>query len=274
MVSAKLRIVIPRFTAACITCIAVWWWPSMGCSAEQSDSSRSTPARPQPSDEDLRADYLSRCASGLTDEQIRSIIAEFQDAGLDFNWKDPHRTDEQLFALRASQHRWYLGLLKEGLSLTPEQSQEVTVKLTAVLSQGKAAFIKESKAPVLTDNPGDFAEILVAAREWLPNGDDPAQKRAILDLLPGRLCHLSPRQDQILKGDRLPNQPIPGGEIFPFSGIQKFLTADKMVFTNNPSVLQRQFLAQVRALHPSQFKTLLLLYPKTAAEIRGVLGES
>jgi hypothetical protein len=78
------------------------------------------------------ANYLAQAKRGMTEQEVRWMLEDFQAAGLD-------RTDDELDALdlaSAKAHRrkldqWYLAALSDGLSLSPLQKEEVTAKLDA-----------------------------------------------------------------------------------------------------------------------------------------------
>lgn len=76
------------------------------------------------------ANYLARAKRGMTEQEVRWMLEDFEAAGLD-------RVEDELVDLSAAKaHRqkleeWYLSALSEGLSLTPEQKEEVKVRLDA-----------------------------------------------------------------------------------------------------------------------------------------------
>jgi|GEM_PF-5860058 len=92
---------------------------------------------------DVVADYVARCEKGLTDQEIGWILEDFRNAGLDLDWRNPKITVEDLFSLRAAQHRWYHDALVEGLRLSPEQSTQVMTNLDELFEKTKQGFLAE-----------------------------------------------------------------------------------------------------------------------------------
>jgi hypothetical protein len=98
-----------------------------------------TPATPFTGD--VVADYITRCEKGTTDQEIRWILEDFRNAGLDFDWRDRTVAIEEAFHRRATQHRWYHDALVDGLRLSREQSAEVNTHLNQLLEREKVDLI-------------------------------------------------------------------------------------------------------------------------------------
>lgn len=76
------------------------------------------------------ANYLARAKRGMTQQEVRWMLEDFEAAGL-------NRDDDELDFSKAQAHRkkleeWYLAALSEGLSFTPAQKSEVKAKMDAL----------------------------------------------------------------------------------------------------------------------------------------------
>lgn len=83
------------------------------------------------------ANYLERAKRGMTDQEIRWMIADFQAAGLDGHDRDPFSKD---VTLRAKQQLWYLEAVVEALQLSPEQKSQARANLDEMLRKDIEAF--------------------------------------------------------------------------------------------------------------------------------------
>lgn len=250
----------------------------------------------QPFTGDPVADYIARCEKGMTDQEIGWIIEDFQNAGLDFDWENPAATDAQVFAARDAQQRWYRDALVDGLRLSPAQSEEATRKLGELFQIITADFLRDRESvkadgfnPVSNDN-----HALRFTESWLVGF---SSYPTATPFFPWKLCQLTPRQEHItwkqwfedlkkisestggplflfsgpyeddLKEHRLPGWVISPNSIFPLLDTQKLLTHDPFA---EPATDVTGFsdLENVRLLHPSQFKLVLMFNPDMARKIR------
>ena len=139
------------------------------------------------------ADYVTRCAKGLTDREIGWVLEDFRNAGLDQFAFTEATADQELFAYRAAQNRWYLDALIDGLRLNREQSDQVAKSLIEQLEKLKAAFKRNREEDGTGKRPA-FASSridLILSPFWLMGAED----HEIPDystFLPWDLCPLTP----------------------------------------------------------------------------------
>jgi hypothetical protein len=134
------------------------------------------------------AAYLERAKRGMTDQEIRWMIEDFQTAGLD---EEDHSLKG---TLRAKQQLWYLEALTEALQLSPDQRAQAKAKMAAMLATDVEAFEKG-----------------IAGEGGAGNGDGEPIGNAILispmadagvwllkdAYAPWNLCDLTKEQDQL-----------------------------------------------------------------------------
>lgn len=103
---------------------------------------------------DVVADYIARCGKGMTDQEIRWIVEDFQNAGLEQGhpWEEtnypadtvspPSPAElESLEIHAAAQQRWYRRTLVDGFRLSPEQSAQLNRSLTELRKKSQTEFI-------------------------------------------------------------------------------------------------------------------------------------
>jgi len=133
------------------------------------------------------AAYLERAKRGMTDQEIRWMIEDFQAAGLD-------EVDRSLKGtLRAKQQLWYLEALTEALQLSPEQKNQARARMDELLRKDMEAFeqgiggvteVREPTEAIPDESPiAPYAD----ATTWL-------LKDAYA---PWNLCDLSEEQSQL-----------------------------------------------------------------------------
>ncbi len=133
------------------------------------------------------AAYLERSKRGMTDQEIRWMIEDFQTAGLDGGERSLKGT------LRAKQQLWYLEALTEAFQLTPEQKSQARARMDELLKKDLEAFeqgvgaVTEVREP--TEAIPDEAPVALYAdaTTWL-------LKDAYA---PWNLCDLSAEQSQL-----------------------------------------------------------------------------
>lgn len=133
------------------------------------------------------ATYLERAKRGMTDQEIRWMITDFQAAGLDEVDRSPKGT------LRAKQQLWYLEALTEALQLSPEQRAQAKARMDDLLRKDIEAFeqgiggVTEVREP--TEGIPDDSPIA-------PNAD-PTTWLLKDACAPWNLCDLTKEQDQL-----------------------------------------------------------------------------
>lgn len=133
------------------------------------------------------AAYLERAKRGMTDQEIRWMIEDFQTAGLDEVDHSPRGT------LRAKQQLWYLEALTEALQLSQEQRSQARARMDELLRKDLEAFeqgvggvteVREPTEAIPDDSP------------IAPNAD--ATTWLLKDAYaPWNLCDLSEEQSQL-----------------------------------------------------------------------------
>lgn len=241
-------------------------------------------------------DYLARCKKGMTAQEVRWIVEDFQTAGLDAEIRTA--TPEEYAAQRRAQHSWYLDLLAEGLALSNDQRLAASEELDALLAEALERFddeLAEKASEVVEHNGNSFRIVesglinrLISAERWL------ADER----YAPWELCELT--EDQIrltwfgwvnsrrnAEPDSLTYEPdmpwfddrmVVGGPSDDGGWtIADFPTGDAPAAINGagsilPFVSVQKFLkgkgdgvgpldVQAMGCHPAQLKTLLLVNP-------------
>lgn len=246
---------------------------------------------------DPAVDYATRCEKGLTDREIGWILDDFSQSGLEIANFSDRTTDDEIFAYRAAQQRWYHAALVDGLRLTPEQSAHAASHMSELFRKLKADF--EEDQAKRDPNEIQFSSVarfdVLLSASWLFLAYDESSP-ADFRILPWDLCVLTPQQQEITwkdefsaglesaapaktpthrdflnthpfeNSDHIPEQWLLVDAILPVLKPQTFSTDDdeesgKFLLTN------------ARHLHPAQFKLLLLIYPHFAGEIRNALTE-
>ena len=239
-------------------------------------------------------------------EEIAWIIDDFKAAQL-----DPARnatTRDQCLTHRRSQHRWYLEALGDALSLSPVQAAEARRRLAQnfeqaasmfIASLGRSHAIRSAEETCIDTFENQTIRDLVSAGHWLFDPSIPA--------LPWDLCDLTPKQETITwkhwhdqpsdpddpDNSTNPNFLLPKPDcvgilsvrhlapasLMPANQILPFLTNQNFIEASNPletltDISAIELIAQIRALHPSQLKILLLLKPAMAFQIEDALNVS
>jgi hypothetical protein len=128
------------------------------------------------------AAYVARSKRGMTDQEIRWMIGDFQAAGLD---RPSHDANGER---RAREREWYLQAMTEALHLTAGQKAQAKAKMAALLAEDVKAFEKGMAGVGANPAPdtvaiGSYASTAV----WL-------FKDAYA---PWNLCDLTPEQDKL-----------------------------------------------------------------------------
>ncbi|MEO5916991.1 MAG: hypothetical protein ABIS50_22370 [Luteolibacter sp.] len=250
-----------------------------------------------PSNGDPVADYVARCEKGMTDREIGWILEDFRNSGLDQFAFSERSTDDELLAYRVAQNGWYREALIDGLRLNREQSKEVMQKQREQFEKLKAAF-KRNRAEDGTGIRPSFATSrfdLILSPFWLMG----AEEYEIPDystFMPWDLCSLTPQQEQITwKKEYLAEEESDTAVTFPVhprfknahpvdqsSGIFETWQIADAVFPflksqtfkpkeTNADVSGQVMLENLRLIHPSQFKIILMIAPNLARELQSAL---
>jgi hypothetical protein len=253
---------------------------------------------------DVVEDYLARCKKGMTAQEVRWIVEDFQKAGLDL--PPEGERIEKFVAVRLDQHRWYLELLADGLALDAEQRRVASEKLWLLADEATQKIAKElmehdaSVAKLLEKQP-EILRDLIDANRWLED-----ERYA-----PWELCELTKDQlrltwfgwvnsrrnaepdsltyepdmpwfdDRMVAGGPseggdwtiadFPTGDAPtaingAGSVLPFTAGQKFRKGDG----DGVGPLEHQAMG----CHPAQLKTLLMVAPTIASRLLQRLDET
>jgi hypothetical protein len=246
------------------------------------------------------ADYVARCEKGMTDREIRWMLEDFRNAGLDQVAFNEQSTDEALLAYRAAQNRWYRETLIDGLRLNREQSDQVAKRLIERLDQLKAAF-KRNREEDGTGQRSAFASSridLIFSPYWLMGAED-HEVPNYSTFLPWDLCSLTAQQEKITwkkeylevaESDSSPEfsdhslfkhtRPMDSAAglheiwliadaVFPLLKSQTIAPEQANAVTSREAML-----ANLRQLHQAQLKIILLVVPTLAEEIQIALDSS
>jgi hypothetical protein len=178
---------------------------------------RAPTGRVLPSTDPIAA-YLERAKRGMTDQEIRWMIEDFQAAGLD---EEEHSLEG---TLRAKQQLWYLEALTEALQLSQEQRAQAKTKMDTMRVaefellekefEEEAANYPNSHPDVRTALESTYLAV-VSKANWLENDD----------YAPWNLCDLSKEQLQLTlhrwKGDKGNTglEKVAAGEVDPFGEV-------------------------------------------------------
>jgi hypothetical protein len=251
---------------------------------------------------DVVDDYIARCMKGMTEQEVRWVIEDFQNAGLDQGLSSA--SAEGFIRLRKAQHAWYLDLLADGLRLDSEQRRMAKEKLAGLLEEAEAGFEKDlseqASEPIEQNGrrvqvvDGAVISRLIDSKQWLTDEG----------YAPWELCELTEEQKRVTYlgyliyypeesrpwfspdgfgrtdptdehegniGDFSTGHAPDIGEasaIFPFYSLQGFIGGPEE--EGRLVSLGRQ----ATRCHPDQLKTLLLVKPEIASRLLGALDAS
>ncbi|MCW1883911.1 hypothetical protein OKA04_04175 [Luteolibacter flavescens] len=306
------------FILALVLCVAAVWLASRVQPGSRANSRVPTSGLSKPSKTegrkareqitDVVADYTARCEKGMSEREIRWIVEDFRDEGLD---DGPGSFSEIVMAimepldfevagtqkllaesvgtepaakLKAAgllwavhQQDWYGGALAEALRLTSEQKRE--------MKESGRHFVKESE--------GDFLQMEKAMADGEGGGPERSyvRDRIYSSLIPADLMFpatglLDPaywlRLAGSAPGERCRLEPWQAdvlklgegeeaglpGRLDAVNQVLPVLTGQKFPADGN------DVLGLAKALHPSQLKILLLLDPELAGELMADLDKS
>lgn len=266
--------------------------------SKQRSDSREPIGRVLPSTDPISA-YLERAKRGMTDQEIRWMIEDFQAAGLD---EEEHSLEG---TLRAKQQLWYLEALTEALQLSQEQRAQAKTKMDTMRVaefellekefEEEAANYPNSHPDVRTALESTYLAV-VSKPDWL-------MKDAYA---PWNLCDLTKAQDQLtmhrwrenerqsaLKSDSVETDapywmhqaetkldPLSGNVIdlgdanpyqFAFEGhaiLGRILVYDVFPLTpGQKDPISPTGLGQARCLQPPQLRVAMLNEPEAASKL-------
>lgn len=134
---------------------------------------------------DPTATYIARAKRGMTDQEIRWTLEDFQQV----ENRPLSGVIEQSRAFREKQNQWYLTALSEALSLTLEQKRITSKSLTKLLDQAEEQFKRQvNEASVSGERPsGLVIEPYEQASFWLGGPE----------FAPWNLCRLTEEQSAL-----------------------------------------------------------------------------
>jgi len=105
------------------------------------------------------ANYLARAKRGMTEQEVRWMLEDFEAAGLDIDLKLQNPSGYR--NLREKQQRWYLAALREALSLSDMQVTQAAQRLTDLLNRDEKNYWLHADEPdVLNENTGVGCRLL------------------------------------------------------------------------------------------------------------------
>lgn len=216
---------------------------------------------------DLVEDYLARCKKGMTAQEVRWIVEDFQKAGL--SAPSEGERIEKFVAVRLAQHRWYLDLLDDGLGLDAEQRRVAAEKLWLLADEATQKIAKElmehdASVGKLLEKQPEILEDLIDAEQWIE--DERYAPWNLVDLSEGQLSLT--RYNKL----RVANRPDSSEWLVLLPeemalGDAPNLRLSRMAMVLPPTSEQKlpQFgedmLEEAKLLHPAQLRLLLLFAP-------------
>jgi hypothetical protein len=260
---------------------------------------------------DVVENYIARCKKGMTEQEVRWIIEDFQKAGLAQGVRSA--AAEEFIHQRKAQHAWYLDLLADGLRLDPEQRRTASGKLAGLLEEAVADFQKSLSEQASEPIEQDDQQLQLLGGEEIRKFIDAGQWLTDERYAPWELCDLTEAQLQVTwhpilaDVDRSTNGKPPNWLDAPSSELVAFEDGkDPAISDDQAMVLVRQsvlaeadhletaglvfpipaiplssgpahkspLVRELCSYHSSQLKTLLLLRPKLAEEAMIELDQS
>lgn len=216
---------------------------------------------------DVVEDYLARCKKGMTAQEVRWIVEDFQRAGL--GAPPEGERIEKFVAVRLAQHRWYLDLLDDGLGLDAEQRRVAAEKLWLLADEATQKIAKElmehdASVGKLLEKQPEILEDLIDAEQWIE--DERYAPWNLVDLSEGQLSLT--RYNKL----RVANRPDSSEWLVLLLeemalGDAPNLRLSRMAMVLPPTSEQKlpQFgedmLEEAKLLHPAQLRLLLLFAP-------------
>lgn len=199
-----------------------------------------------------RESFDARIAQGLEVREIRWIIEDFMNSGLDQSLSGG--PPELYLARRSAQHRWLLDTLVQGLGLNSSQREQAWAAMEAQMESAEEQLGRIIEA-------GQSVEVNGILYQLINGGDlaqvvDPQVWMEAEAYLPGNLCDLNPGQAEVARKGEAEGDPV-FLELLPITAEQA-----EALDARAPDLLN-----QATLLHPAQLRTLLLLSPELAAAL-------
>lgn len=239
---------------------------------------------------DVVEDYLARCKKGMTAQEVRWIVEDFQRAGLDAELSAAASTRD-LDSRRRAQHEWYFDILVDGLGLDIEQRGMAMEKLELLRAEALATLTREFEENernwtwgILKSFVDDWLEderyapwelcelteeqLRLTWFGWVDALRNAEPGSAMLDperpwWNPETSSMIDPRSGAGSISDyptgEAPDKVNGAGSIFPFAKSQRFKSPDHD-WAGSVDL-------QAMRCHPAQLKTSLLVSPELAAQL-------
>ncbi|GAA5118328.1 hypothetical protein GCM10023212_08630 [Luteolibacter yonseiensis] len=156
-------------------------------------------AGPATADIDPVADYIARCEKGMTVQEIRWVLTDFENAGLAGGKTSDEMTEAEAAAYHKAQRHWYLRCLAQGLNLSSEQKKEASdmmVKLARETYRSHLEYLKNGKETGEQPLPDHTITIEGIDLKFLnlTMGHEFGRSKALQSWLPWKFCKLTPPQ--------------------------------------------------------------------------------
>lgn len=211
--------------------------------------------------------FAERLARGLSPREVRWIIEDFENA--DIGGEVRAAETAEFLSERRRQHRWLLGLLKQGLALRPDQEREVVENLNLWFDRAARDFSEEVgslptievKGREMRVVPGEIVSRVIEPGRWLK--DDACA--------PWNLCELTSAQMQLVLPMDADEEILPGDGWWEAG---RDGDPARLIFTVAPGTVppSSDGLEAALTLHPAQLKSLLLIEPSHVARLREELA--
>lgn len=139
------------------------------------------------------ADYITRCKKGMTIQEIRWALTDFENAGLLVRYTDDGRPSAEELAFRNKQGHWYLQCLTEGLHLSSEQASEAREAMRKLFQEeyeSRVKILKEHEISKLHPKSAPMAILEEIEKNWeMPD--------VFERMMPWELCALTDMQNRM-----------------------------------------------------------------------------
>lgn len=146
-------------------------------------------------------DYIARCEKGMTLQEIRWALTDFENAGLATKRPEPGSPPAEVLAFRTRQGLWYLQCLTEGLYLDQEQKSQASAAMAKLFQEehdSRLELLQKQKQP----DPGQTSDRTSlhdeVDRNWSEShNQDPFTPGIPSPYMPWNLCRLTDSQTKV-----------------------------------------------------------------------------